>query len=251
MARSVAIALVLPAVLAGCGGVAKVQAPNSRDRALLSSILHGMKTDLVSVRIGDPAKMWGARPGRKFLYVTPATAKTPDGVAGDWYGTLIAGAYQARCDGRADCLVGFDVEGWGGGRLGTSRNRPPHASTRSVAREIRRRFASRGFHVTSISFQRPWGLAAVVTVTARHPQRAVTAYRAVRLDHLPIEGIFVRMLDAHGAVFLVAAGSDRTHTGEGWVRPGLKVPGMDMGVTGTNGPTGTNSPLGPPGPHGP
>jgi hypothetical protein len=229
--RPVGVLLVLVAAVAlsGCAGATKVEAPKGPDRALLSSVLGGMKTDLVSVRIGEPAKEWGGPTARhlQFLYVTPASTKPQrESVTDDWYTTLIAAAYQAQCSRRsANCLLGFQTEGIEGSRMKATRARPPKVSSRTLAREIRSRFANLGLRVTSLSFERPYGLAPVVTVTSSRPQRATTAfYRSSPFLHLPIEGFLVRMVDGHGSTFLIDGASLRTKEGSGWTRPDLRVP---------------------------
>lgn len=229
--RLVGIVLVLAAavLLAGCGGTTKVEAPNGPDHALLSSILGGMKTDLVSVRIGKARPEWGQTAGHlQFLYVTPAAAKSPHSIADDWYANLIAGAYEAQCGRRsADCLVGYSMQGSGGSRIEAARTRPPRVSSRTLAHEIRSHFAKVGLRVSSLSFERPYGLAPVVTVSSSRPQRAVTAFYGSSLFlHLPIDGFLVRMVDGRGRVFLIDGGSFRTKEGSGWTRPGLRVPNV-------------------------
>jgi hypothetical protein len=228
--RPVGIVLVLAGAvaLAGCASATKVAAPKGPDHALLSSVLGGMKTNLVSVRIGEPTKEWGGPSGHlQFLYVKPANTKPPrSSITEDWYTTLIAGAYQAQCGRRsANCLVGFQTDGIEGSRLQATRAPLPHVSSRALGREIRARFAKQGLRVTSISFERPYGLAPVVTVTSSRPQRATTAfYRSSPFLDLPIEGFLVRMVDGSGRTFLIDASSLRTKEGSGWTRPGLKVP---------------------------
>ncbi len=221
-------------VAAGCASGTKVGAPSARDHALLESVLAGMKTDLVSVQIADPTKEWGGpTPARKFLYVTPAASSTTGRIADGWYTTLIAGAYEAQCGRRsADCLLGYSTAGLGGSRMHGTRARLPQRSRRTLAREIRSRFAELGLHVSSIWFQRPYGLAPVVTVSARRPQRAVKAfYTSNPFVRLPIEGFLVRMTDAHGRLFLIDGASSRTNEGAGWLRPGLRAPNEKMVAT--------------------
>jgi hypothetical protein len=228
--RPVGLVLVLATAgaLAGCGGAAKVQAPSGPDHALLSSIVSGMKTDLVSVRIGTPKAEWGRPASRrlKFLYVTPRTTRSPQSVAEDWYTTLIAGAYEAQCGRRsADCLLGYSTQGIEGSRMHATRIGPPRVNGRTLARQIRSRFEQSGLHVTSVTFERPYGLAPVVTVISDQPQRAVTAfYRASPFLRLPVEGFLVRMVDRRGRLFLIDGGSFRTKEGSGWTRPDLRVP---------------------------
>jgi hypothetical protein len=236
--RPVGVVLVLAAAfaLAGCASATKVEAPRGPDHALLSSILGGMKTDLVSVRIGEPAQEWGGPTAGhlKFLYVKPAKTEPPGrSVTDDWYTTLIAGAYQAQCGSRrADCLLGFTTEGSEGSRLEATRARLPAVSRPTLAREIRSRFRKDGLRVTSLSFERPYGLAPVVTVTSSRPQRATTAfYRSSPFLHLPIEGFLVRMVDGRGRTFLVDGGSFRTKQGSGWTRPDLRVPNEKQTAT--------------------
>ena len=234
MVRWLVLASALVAVIAaGCGGVAKISAPNSRDVALLSSVVGGMKADFASVRIGAPGPDWGPAHGRKFLYLTPARMKSPELVAADWYATLIAGAYEARCrERRADCLWGVDFVNPGGseGQLLTwSLRRYARANVHTVARTLRSRFANAGLHISAIAFERPYGLAPVVTVTSDHPERAVTAYDGSDgplLARLPIDGFLVRMVDGRGRLFMIAADESRGYGGSGWMRPGLKLPGV-------------------------
>lgn len=235
-AAGVVLVLVATAALAGCGGGAtKLQAPSGPDHSLLSSIVGGMKTDLVSVRIGEPKAEWGASRHLKFLYVEPTTSSSPNSIAEDWYTTLIAGAYQAQCKRRnANCLLGFSTGGIGGSRMEATGIGPLLTSSRVLAREVRSRFAKLGLHVASISFQRPYGLAPVVTVTSDRPQHAVRVfYRSSLFLHLPIEGFLVRMVDGDGRLFLIDGSSSRTKEGEGWTQPGLRVPNQ-MEVAGAS-----------------
>jgi hypothetical protein len=94
----VLLVVAAAAALAGCGGARKVEAPHGPDRALLSSIVGGMKTDLVSVRVGAPPKGWGPVPRNlNWLDATPATTgRFPQGWLDYWYAALIAGAYNAQ-----------------------------------------------------------------------------------------------------------------------------------------------------------
>src|SRR5438045_4383121 len=102
----------------------------------------------------------------------------------------------------ADCLVGYEIEGISGSRMHDAGTPPPRVSTRTLAREIRSRFAKARLHVTSISFERPYGLAPVVTVQSPRPQRAVTAYyKSSPFIRLPIDGLLVKMVDDSGRVF--------------------------------------------------
>lgn len=215
---ALAVVLVLPGSAAG--------ASKARDRALLASVLRGMRTDLSSVRIGKAPSVWGARHGQRFLTVIPGTTTDPGRVADDWYAMLIAGAYQAQCGKwTAHCLVAWEVKGIGGSRAQATRKPPAKVNAYKLAQTIRARFARQGLHVSSVSYERPYGLAPIVTVTSRHPQRAVTAfYTSAPLSRLPIEGFLVRMVDRRDRVFLADGGSLRIVQGTGWTRRGLKVP---------------------------
>lgn len=228
MIRPLVVGLVLAATVAGCGGTVKVQAPTSRDLALLSSIVGGMKTDLVSVQIETTSRAWAGasrHPGQMLVARSAATT-TAGKVRDDWYGRIIATAYNHQCAAKADhCLAVYDGV-TGGSRLGGRYAQRPFASRSALSRKIRAAFASAGLRVTSVAFEHPYALAPVVTVRTRHPQRAVYAIRKadVGMPWRHDAGSFVQMLDGHGRVFYIEAG---TWSGsEGWVRPGLHVPGV-------------------------
>ncbi|HKD94392.1 MAG TPA: hypothetical protein VKB43_06745 [Gaiellaceae bacterium] len=224
MSRVIGIAVVLVAAIA-LAGSAPASTGSSRDRALLTTILAGMKTDLVSVQIRDLPREWRsrARYGKKLLQVT-SNATTPAGKVRDqWYATLIATAYNDQCDRKADhCLAVYEETGIGGGAIGRSGAHRPFGSRRSLSRTIRARFAAHGLRVSSISFEHPDALAPAVTVRSRHPQRAVNSLsRSDPFVRLDVAGFFLRMVDGHGRLFDVEGASG--HESSGWVRPGLQL----------------------------
>jgi hypothetical protein len=219
------------AALAGCGGARKVEAPHGPDRALLSSIVGGMKTDLVSVRVGAPPKGWGPVPRKlSWLDATPATTgRFPQGWVDYWYGALIAGAYNAQCRKRgADCLAGFTIGGRYGEQIRTTHRPPPVLRRQAIARRIRSLLASEDLRVTRITFERPYGLAPVVTATALHPGRAARAYLSREdagvLSAFRLDGFLLQAEDGRGRTFLI---SDSYLQREGgyWLRRRLHVPG--------------------------
>jgi hypothetical protein len=225
MSRAVCFLVVLAAAIALASSTG-ASTGGSRDRALLRTVLAGMKTDLVSVQIRALPPEWRfrARYGKRLLHVA-STATTPAAkVLDEWYATLIATGYDDQCRWKADhCLAVYELTGRGGGAIGGSGAQRPFASRPTLSRLLHTRFTRARLHVSSISFEHPYAFAPIVTVTSRHPQRAVSAYQraGALFSRLHIAGSFVRMLDGRGRLFLASGGSGKD--AEGWVRPGLRL----------------------------
>lgn len=247
MFRALILGCAFVALIAtGCGS----SAGSARDKALLASVMSGMNTDLASVELAPDPSAPAYRHGLKLVIRSDAARGTAGEVIDDWYGRLIAMGYNAHCEKKADhCVTSF------GGSAVYTRNLPhPFAVRRDLSRKVRAAFASAGLQVTSISFERPYGLAPFVTVRTRSSRQAVDEMRdafAALLRCPSIAGFLIHMLDEHGQVFGVAA-ADPINRREVWTRRGLPFPGMsDNGPTGVTGPTGPQGPTGANGPAGP
>ena len=234
MIRVLAAGLVLTTVCAVAGGASGSGTawpqPDARDRALLASVLHGMSTDLRTVRLTQLAAEWrkGRSQGTLELVTTTSVSRKARvrSVRADWDTLLIAHAYNERCVRGADHCVAVYRGPNGGGGAGRSGVRRPLWSAHALAHAIRRGFAAAGLRVTSIAFEHPYAFAPIVTVRSSHPRRAWKAERTAVVALLPAlrhsEGRFVQMFDARGHVFYLAAGSG--NTGEGWCAPFLHCP---------------------------
>jgi len=222
-------ALVVAIAVAGSasGGGAGWPQPDSRDKALLASVLHGMKTGLQTVRLERLEAQWhkGRPQGTLQLVTTTSDSRkdTARSTREDWDTLLIAHGYNERCVRAAVHCIAADIGPSGGGVAGRSGAKRPFWSARHLAQVIRRQFAAAGLRVTSIAFEHPNAFAPIVTVRSSHPRRAYKAERSTWVALLPAlrhtEGWFVQMFDARGRVFYVGAGSG--NTGEGWCAPYL------------------------------
>jgi len=234
MARSLIVVLALATVFAvasaASGSGTAWPQPSARDKALLVSVLHGMKTDLRTVRLTQLTSLWREekRRGTVELVTTTSVKRTAHAraIRADWDTLLIAHAYNERCVHGADhCLAVYRGPSGGGG-AGRSGALRPLWSAHDLAQAIRQQFAAAKLHVTSIAFEHPHAFAPIVTVRSAHPVRALAAERKAWVALLPAlrhsEGDFVQMLDRHGHVFYVGAGSG--NTGEGWCAPFLHCP---------------------------
>jgi hypothetical protein len=208
--------------------------PDARDRALLASILHGMKTELRTVRLTQLPTAWrkGRSPGTLELVTTgraPAKAHILSARAG-WDSLLIANAYNERCLRHADhCVAVYSAPGIGAGGVGRSGAIPPFWSAHALAGAIRSRFAANGLSVTSIAFEHPNALAPIITVRSSHLARAFTAVTRARLALWPTflrhtEGSFIEMFGSRGQLIYIGAGSG--NTGTAWCARVLKCPGL-------------------------
>jgi hypothetical protein len=225
---AVAGAIVFAATGRGAGG-------DARDQALLHSVMAGMTTDLTSVRIESLTTdgQSPAQQAKRMLVVGSTAATSPGKVLDDWYGWLIATAYNQRCGAQADhCLARYDAN-----RINGRYARRPFAGRAYLVRQIRAALAAVGLRVSSISFEHPYALAPVVTIRSRNPQRAVYALRRAEaaMPWRHVAGSCIQMLDGHGNVFEVEASA--WIQSEGWVRPDLRPPGQIEGATGRQGPS--------------
>ena len=209
------------------GGGAGWPRPDARDRALLTSILHGMRTDLRTVRLAQLSADWrkGRPQGTLELVTTTAVSRKAHAasIRADWDTLLIAHAYNERCVRGADHCVAIARGPSGGGGAGRSGAKKPLWSAHGLAHAIRSRFVAAGLRVTSIAFEHPYAFAPIVTVHSSHPRRAYTAEQKAWVALEPAlrhsEGGFLQMFDGRGRLFYVAAGSG--NTGEGWCAPYL------------------------------
>lgn len=235
MLRTLLLGCAFVGAIASVGGAAGGGTgwpqPDARDKALLASVLHGMRTDLRTVRLTQLAAGWRkGRPQGTLQLVTTTSVSGKDharSLRADWDTLLIAHGYNERCVRNADhCLAVYEGpdDGSGAGRSGAHK---PYWSAHVLARAIRHAFAAAGLRVTSISFEHPHAFAPVVMVRSSHPRRAWNAYwRKARLAIVPAlrhaEGRLIQMFDAHGRLFYVGAGSG--NTGMAWCAPMLHCP---------------------------
>jgi hypothetical protein len=210
------------------GGRATWRRPDARDKALLASVLHGMRTDLRTVRLTQLAPEWrkGRTPGGLELVTTTSVSPTATvaSTKAGWDSLLIAHAYNERCFRHADHCVRIDGTPKVDGPAGRSGVRKPFWDAHAVAHAIRHAFTAAGLHVTSIAFEHPNAFAPIITVRSSHPRQAWNAFsQKARRALSPVvrhtEGVFIQMFDAHGRLFFVSAGSGST--GQAWCAPAL------------------------------
>jgi hypothetical protein len=228
------LALAVAFALAGgaSGGGTGWPQPDARDRALLASVLHGMTTDLRTVRLTQLDAMWrkGRAQGTLELVTTASVSRNAHvaSIRADWDTLLIAHAYNERCVRGADHCVSVDRGPNGGGGAGRSGAKRPLWSADHLAHAIRRQFAAAGLRVTSIGFEHPYAFAPIITVRTAHPRRASTARVkaevALGTAFRHSEGSFVEILGPGGRLLFVGAGSG--NTGMGWCAPVLKCPSL-------------------------
>jgi hypothetical protein len=195
--------------------------PDGRDRALLASVMHGMRTDLRSVKLTQlRAELRRGRSRKTLDLVTATSVKRSQRVRStraDWDALLIGHAYNERCVRDADhCL-------W----VGRSGAEKPFWTEKALSRGIRQRFTAAGLQVISIAFEHPNAFAPIITVTSPKSGRAALqaenhAMIALNSAFRHAEGRFVEMLGPHGRLLLIQSGSG--NTGEGWCAPTLKCP---------------------------
>src|SRR5260221_9250295 len=105
-----ATAFAVPAVAPG-GGTSWPK-PDARDRALVASVLHGMRTDLQKVRLTQLAHEWrkGRKPVSLELVTTTSVSRKAIVVStkAEWDSLLIAHAYNERCFRHADHCISVD-----------------------------------------------------------------------------------------------------------------------------------------------
>lgn len=242
MPRSLVLGLALATVLAvtapAFGGGTRWPKPDARDKALLASILHGMRTDLRTVQLTQLPAAWRTerRQGTLQLVTTgPAPGKAHiQSTRAGWDTLLIAHAYTERCFRHADhCVAVYSGPAIGGGGSGRSGAHRPFWSAHALSHAIRRAFGAAGLSVTSIAFEHPNALAPIITVRSSRLSHALEAERKAWLALLPAlrhtEGSFVQMFGPHGHLLFVQAGSG--NTGMGWCARVLKCPGTGA-VTG-------------------
>lgn len=232
--RRLALGCALLAVTAfagtAAGGRAAWPKPDARDKALLARVLHGMRTDLKTVRLTRLEAEWhrGRTPGTLELQTTTAVRRTDHvrSIRADWETLLIAHGYDERCKSVADHCLGIAIGPKGGGGAGVSHARSPFWSRRALAGSIRRQFAAHGLKVMSIAFEHPNGFASIITVSSSHINGARAAENNAWVAAMPAlrhsEGTFVVMYGPHGRLLLVSAGSG--NDGVGWCAPVLKCP---------------------------
>lgn len=221
---------------ASAGGGAATSGPSPLDTALLGSVVQGMTTDLSSVTLGDPPSDFASAVGSKWLDATHKSGNTPAQNAEDaWYTYLIAGAYGAQCGAAgADCLSGYTFVGSNGpqeddgsGRLVIQSVPLTSASPQDLSTTIRNRLAAEGISATSISFEQPYGLAAVVEIQSNNRQSTVdTLHAAEVFAGLGLDGYLVRVVDSTGNVVYLEDTAYRAQAGQGWAAPGLAVPNL-------------------------
>ena len=224
------LATVALASSAAGGKAAAWPRPDARDRSLLASVLHGMDTNLNSVRLTRLGPEWrkGRRHGTLELVTTASVSRKAHvaSIRADWDTLLIAHGYNERCVRHAAHCLSVAIGPRGGGGEGRSGARRPFWSAHALAHAIRSRFAAAGLRVTSIAFEHPHAFAPVVTVRSSHPRRAYKAERKAWVALLPTlrhsEGSFVKMFSTRGRLFFVSSGSG--NTGEGWCAPSLHCP---------------------------
>jgi len=236
MFRPLLVSCVLVGAIAvtgvASGGGAAWPQPNPRDQALLTSILHGMKTELRTVRLTQMSHQW--RKGRHYgtleLVTTgPAPPKAHiQSTRAGWDTLLIAHAYTERCFRHADhCVAVYSGPTVGGGGSGRSGAHRPFWSAHALGQATRRAFAGAGLRVISIAFEHPNALAPIITVRSPHLRGARQSEMKAWLALLPAlrhtEGSFVEMLGPHGRLIYVGAGSG--NTGMAWCARVLKCPG--------------------------
>ncbi len=195
-----------------------------------------MSTNLVSVTIGPPSPDFSEKEGPQWLYVTHKAGQTPAENAEDaWYAYLIAGAYGTQCSAKgADCLAGYTVESSDGpqeddgeGQLVMQSVLMKSASPEEVSSSIEANLAAEGITPSSISFEKPLGLAPIVEIQSSDPQATVTALNTSSVfNGLGLDGFLVRITDRKGSVVYIEDGAFRSQAGQGWVQPGLKVPNI-------------------------
>ena len=233
MVRSLALAGALTAAFAVVGGASGGGAgwpqPDARDKALLASILQGMKADLRTVRLTQLDSMWRdeKRRGKLELVTTTSVGRKAHvrSIRADWDTLLIAHAYNERCIRKADHCVAVYSGPTGGGGAGRSAVHRPFWSAHRLAHAIRSRFTAAGLRVTSIEFEHPNALAPIITLRSPYlRRRALQAEKTAMLALLPAfrhtEGRFVAMFGPQGRLLLIESGSG--NTGEGWCAPVIK-----------------------------
>ena len=237
MFRSLLLACALVGAIAfvgsAAGGGTGWPHPSARDKALLASVLHGMRTDLRKVRLAQlPAYARKGRPQGTLELIATGRVSGKAYIRWTrvgWDTLLIAHAYNERCIRDADhCVAVYSGPSVGGGGAGRSRAKRPYWSARALTRVILRRFAAVGLRDTAVAFERPNAFAPIITVRTSHPRRAHTAEGKAWVALLPTlrrhsDGVFIQMFDARGRVFYISAGSG--NTGMGWCAPVLKCPG--------------------------
>lgn len=101
------------------------------------------------------------------------------------------------------------------------------ASPQDLSTAIQSRLAAEGVNATSISFEKPYGLAAVVDIQSNNPQSTVdTLHAATVFGGLGLDGYLVRVTDSTGNVVYVEDAAYRAQAGQGWAEPGLVVPNL-------------------------
>jgi hypothetical protein len=235
MPRTLTLGCALVAVIAfagaAAGGAARWPKPDARDKALLASVLHGMKSDLKSVRLTQLTANWrkGRTPGGLELMTTTSVSRKAIAAStkASWDSLLIAGAYNELCSRHADHCVRVNGTPNVGGPAGRSGAHRPYWSAHALTRAIRRAFAAAGLRVTSITFEHPNALAPIISVRSPHLAHALGAERKAWLALLPVlrhtEGSFIEMFGPAGRLIYVGAGSG--NTGMGWCARVLKCPG--------------------------
>jgi hypothetical protein len=218
-------------------GSATSALPNAgKDNALLASVLQGLKTDLPSVTVGPPPAAVSATANTAWLDVTHSAGEALPEIDQDaWYAYLIAGAYGAQCSAQgADCLQGYVFQGSNGSAEGDSSARlvmqevtPSSATPHDLSTTIAQRLAAEGITASSISFVKPYGLAAIVEIKSSDPQTTIDSLKAGTVfSGLGLDGYLTRIVDSSGDIVFLAAVSDRSQAGQGYVQPGLTVPNL-------------------------
>jgi hypothetical protein len=160
---------------------------------------------------------------------------TPEHVVDLWYASLIAGAYGAQCAAQgADCTAGLTFVGADGPHeddLTTPITMQPvtmtSASLSELSATISKRLTAEGITASSITFQHPYGPAAIVEIQSNDPQTVVTNLNdASILGDLGLDGYLVQIDDASGKVVYLDAAADRAAVGNAWFAPYLKVPNL-------------------------
>jgi len=126
MVRVFAAGLVLAVAFALAGGASGGGSgwpqPDARDRALLASVLHGMRTDLQTVRLTQLGAEWrkGRAQGTLELVTTSSVSREAHvaSIRADWETLLIAHAYNERCVRDAVHCLSVAIGPRGGGGAG-------------------------------------------------------------------------------------------------------------------------------------
>jgi hypothetical protein len=231
------IATAVALSFAAVSGTASSALPNAgKDNALLASVVERVKTDLSSVTVGPPPASVSAAANSAWLDATHPAGQTPADLDQEaWYAYLIAGAYGAQCSTQgADCLDGYVFQGSKGPESGDSSGRiymqtltPSSATPEELSGTITKRLAADGISNPSISFVKPYGLAAIVEVKSNDPQTTIDDLNTGAVfSGLGLDGYLMRIVDSNGETVSLEAVANRAQSGQGYLKPGLTAPNI-------------------------